>query len=355
MTPGRNFIWDQPAVRVVFGSGCIDRLGDEITRLGVQRPIVFSTAGRAATVRSILDRLPGLDVMLHAEAVMHVPVEIAERARAATAAHRADCLIAIGGGSTIGLAKAVALQTGQPILAVPTTYSGSEMTAIYGLTEGGTKRTGRDARVRPKTVFYDPSLTLGLPAAVSATSGMNAMAHCVEALYAPDANPISAMMATEGLAALARSLPAVIRDVRNLDARTDAMYGAWLGGSTLATTTVGIHHKLCHVLGGTFNLPHAEVHTVILPHATAFNRDAAPDAMEQIAGALGTNDAAAGLFDLAVRLGAPTSLRQIGMPRDGLDRAAKLATESPYANPRPVTCDAVRHLLEQAYEGARPA
>jgi alcohol dehydrogenase class IV len=262
--------------------------------------------------------------------------------------------VAIGGGSTIGLGKAIALESPLPIVAVPTTYAGSEMTPIYGLTEGGVKKTGRDRRVLPATVLYDPALTLSLPPQISGPSGMNALAHCVEALYAEDANPLITLVAVEGIRALSRSLPVVVRQPENLDARSDAQYGAWLGGTALGAVGMAIHHKLCHTLGGSFNLPHAEVHTVVLPHAAAFNRDAAPEAMRLAAGALDTADAAQGLYDLAVQVGAPTSLKEIGMPRDGLDRAATLATENPYYNPRPIDYASVRQLLEDAYEGRRP-
>jgi maleylacetate reductase len=242
-----------------------------------------------------------------------------------------------------------------PIVAVPTTYAGSEMTPIYGLTEGGLKKTGRDRKVLPKTVLYDPALTVSLPRHIAGPSGMNAIAHCVEALYAQDANPIISLFAAEGIRALARSLPVVVEEPENLDARADALYGAWLAGSALGATTMSIHHKLCHTLGGTFNLPHADVHTVILPHATAFNREAAPDAMRIVAAALGARDAAQGVYDLAVRLGAPIALKNIGMPPEGLDRAARLATENPYYNPRPIEYAGVRRLLEDAYQGTRPA
>jgi alcohol dehydrogenase class IV len=349
----RSFVCDQPASRVVFGVGALDRLRDEVQRLGASRVLVLSTRGRKAAADEIARRL-GDGALVHAEAVMHVPIETARAAQAAATRHHADGLVAIGGGSTIGLAKAIALERPIPIVAVPTTYSGSEMTPIYGLTEGGLKRTGRDPKVQPKTVLYDPSLTLDLPARVSGPSGMNAMAHCVEALYAKDANPISTLLAAEGIRVLARALPIVVREMGNLDARAEALYGAWLAGSSLGTTTMSIHHKLCHTLGGTFNLPHAEVHTVILPHAAAFNRNAAPEAMRLAAEALGVADAPGGIFDLAARIGAPTALKDIGMPHDGLDRAAKLATENPYFNPRPVDYAGVRQLLEDAYEGKRP-
>jgi maleylacetate reductase len=353
----RSFVSDQAAVRVVFGAGSIDRLAAEVQRVsdsGGGRPLVLSTQGRRQEAEALAKKLGG-HAAVHAEAAMHVPVENVRAAREAAARHDADCLVAIGGGSTIGLAKAIALERPIPIVAVPTTYSGSEMTPIWGLTEEGHKRTGRDNRVQPKTVIYDPNLTLGLPARVSGPSGMNAIAHALEALYAQDANPLSTLAAAEAIQALSRSLPIVIREPLDLDARADALYGAWLAGSALSTTTMGLHHKLCHTLGGTFNLPHAEVHAVILPHAAAFNRDAAPEAMRIAAAALGGSDAAGGLFDLAVRIGAPTALKDIGMSEDGLDRAALLATETPYLNPRPIDYASVRQLLENAFRGTRPA
>jgi maleylacetate reductase len=285
---------------------------------------------------------------------MHVPIEAAQAARETAVRLNADSLIAVGGGSTIGLAKAIALEAALPIVAIPTTYSGSEMTSIYGLTDGGVKRTGRDPRVLPKTVVYDPALTVTVAPRVSATSGMNAMAHCVEALYARDGNPVTSMLAAEGIRVLARALPTVVAAPADLDARSDALYGAWLAGAALGATSMGIHHRLCHTLGGSFNLPHADVHAVVLPHATAFNRDAAPEAMRRIAEQLGTPDAAEGIYDLAVRLGAPTTLREIGMRHEDLDRAARLATETRYDNPRPIEYEAVRQLLESAFHGRRP-
>jgi alcohol dehydrogenase class IV len=285
---------------------------------------------------------------------MHVPIETAREARQTATALDADCCVAIGGGSTIGLGKAIGLESGLAILAVPTTYAGSEMTPIYGLTEAGVKKTGRDRKVLPKTVIYDPRLTLTLPPKIAGPSGMNAIAHCVEGLYAPDGNPIMTMFAAEGIRALARSLPRVVEAPDDLEARADALYGAWLAGTVLGAVSIGIHHKLCHTLGGSFNLPHAEVHTVILPHAARFNSEAAPEAMRIAAEALGAADAAQGLFDLAKRVGAPVALKDIGMPADGLERAAELATQNPYANPRPVDYAGVLELLRSAYAGERP-
>jgi maleylacetate reductase len=229
------------------------------------------------------------------------------------------------------------------------------MAPIYGITEVGVKKTGKDRKGLPKTVIYDPTLTLTLPARIAGPSGMNAMAHCVEALYAQDANPVISLLAAEGIRALARSLPAVVGEPNNLEARADALYGAWLGGTVLGAVGMAIHHKLCHTLGGSFNLPHAEVHTVILPYATAYNQAAVPEAMRVVADALGAESAARGIYDLSVRIGAPVALRDIGMPLDGLDRAAEIATQNPYYNPRPVDYAGVRKLLEDAYYGERPA
>jgi len=350
----KSFVYDQPATRVIFGTGSLDRVAEEVKRLGAKRAIVLSTPEQRGEAEDVARRLGELSAGVYAEAVMHVPIETARAAREEAKRRDADCYVAVGGGSTVGLGKAIALESGLPIVAVPTTFAGSEMTPIYGITEGGVKKTGKDRRVLPKTVIYDPTLTLTLPAKIAGPSGMNAMAHCVEALYAQDANPIISLLAVEGIRALARSLPVVVREPKNLEARADALYGAWLGGTVLGAVGMAIHHKLCHTLGGSFNLPHAEVHTVILPYAAAYNQSAVPDAMRVVAEALGSKSAAQGIYDLSVRIGAPIALKDIGMPVDGLDRAAEIATQNPYYNPRPVEYSGVRTLLEDAYYGKRP-
>jgi len=350
----REFIYDQAASRVVFGTGTVKCLADEVKRLGAGPAIILSTPEQRTSAEAAARQLGQLAAGVFAEAVMHVPIETARRARETAARLNAGCCVAIGGGSTIGLGKAIALESGLPILAVPTTYAGSEMTPIWGLTEDGVKKTGRDRKVLPKTVIYDPELTLTLPPGIAGPSGMNAIAHCVEGLYAHDGNPIISLFAAEGIRALARSLPVVVREPEDIAARSDALYGAWLAGTVLGAVSIGIHHKLCHTLGGTFNLPHAEVHTVILPHAIAFNRQAAPEAMRIVADALGVEDAAQGIYDLAAAVGAPLALKDIGMPEDGLERAADLATRNPYPNPRPVEYAGVLDLVRKAYAGVRP-
>ncbi len=348
-----NFTYIGLPMRVVFGAGAIRDLPAEAERVGAKRVLLLCTPGRAEMARTVAGKLSIAGVF--DQTVMHTPHERVEEARRQAEAVRADCCVVVGGGSTIGFAKAIALSSGLPIVAVPTTYSGSEMTTIWGISEGGAKKTGRDAKVLPKAVIYDPELTLGLPPAVSAASGMNAMAHCVEALYAHDGNPIVSLMAEEGIRALASALPKITSSPGDLEARTDALYGAWLAGCAISTTSVALHHKLCHVLGG-FGLPHAETHAIVLPHAVRYNHDAAPQAMGRIRKAIGgISEASAGIYDLEKRLGLPLRLSDIGMQEADLERAAKIAAEAPYPNPRKVEYEPVLKLLRDAYEGRRPA
>jgi maleylacetate reductase len=340
--------------RVVFGTGSLAKLSEEIERLGARRALVLCTPEQREQAQDIAARLGTRCAGLFDRAVMHVPIETARAARETAARLDADCAVAVGGGSTTGLGKAIALESSLPILAVPTTYAGSEMTPIWGITEGGIKRTGRDARVLPRTVIYDPGLTASLPVGLSVTSAINAIAHAAEGLYAQDATPIHSLLAEEGIRAIAAGLPRVIANPADLDARGDCLYGAWLCGAVLGAVGMSLHHKLCHTLGGSFNLPHAETHTIVLPHALFYNSAAAPQAMTRIARALGADAAPTGAYDLAKALGAPTALRDIGMPESGLDRAAELATTNAYWNPRALERGAIRELLQQAWEGRRP-
>ena len=340
---------------MIFGAGASGRLGEEVARLGVKRPLFISTPGRRKDAEQAATHLTGMTAAIHAEAVMHVPVNTIRAASDAAKQHRADGIIAFGGGSAIDTSKAVGLELGLPVVAVPTTYGGSEVTPFYGYTEDDIKKGKRDRKMLPRSVIYDPALTVSLPAKVSGPSGMNAIAHCVEGLYARDANPVMSLLAAEGIRTLARALPIVVKEPANMDARADALYGAWLAGMVLGSVGMAVHHNISHVLGGAFRLPHADVHTIVLPHAVAFNRDAAPEAMRAAANALGAPDAAQGIYDLEVKIGAPASLKEIGMPHDGLDRAARIIVEHPYYNPRPVEYAGIRQLLEDAYEGVRPS
>jgi alcohol dehydrogenase class IV len=351
----RNFVYNAQAARVVFGAGALASLGQENEALGAQRALVLSTPEQRASAERVADLLGARAAGVFDRAVMHVPIETAREAREVARKLGADCAVAIGGGSTTGLGKAIALDSSLPILAIPTTYAGSEMTPIYGITETGMKKTGKDARVLPRTVIYDPELTLGLPVTMSVTSGINAIAHAAEGLYAVDANPIMDLMAQEGIAALGRALPAIVQRPGDIEARSDALYGAWLCGTVLGNVGMALHHKLCHTLGGSFNLPHAETHTVVLPHALAYNAAAAPRAMKSIARALNAASAAQAVYDLAKANGAPVSLREIGMKANDLDRACEIAMQNQYPNPRPLERGAIRQLLQDAFEGTRPA
>jgi alcohol dehydrogenase class IV len=357
--PVRPFTYRSLPSRVVFGAGSLARLADEIEALGARRALVLSTPDQADQARRVADMLGASAVGIYPRAVMHVPIETARDARAEATRLGADCAVAIGGGSTTGLGKAIALlgEAGDdlPIVAIPTTYAGSEMTPIYGLTENGVKRTGRDARVLPRTVIYDPELTTSLPWQMSVTSGINAIAHAAEGLYAQDANPVTSLMAEEGIRARGQGLARLDGRLGDMDARSDCLYGAWLCGSVLGAVGMALHHKLCHTLGGSFDLPHAQTHTIVLPHALAYNEAAVPQAMERIARALSAASAPRAVFDLARDHGAPTALRDIGMKEADLDRAAELATTNAYWNPRPIERGPIRELLQRAFEGAPPA
>jgi alcohol dehydrogenase class IV len=351
----KSFVYNGLPARVVFGAGALAKLPEELDRLGAKRALLLSTPEQSASVRQVAEILGARAAGIYDKAQMHVPIAIAEDARRTARELGADCCVTVGGGSTTGLGKAIALTSTLPILAVPTTYAGSEMTPIYGITEGGAKKTGRDARVLPKAVIYDVNLTLSLPPALSAASGMNAIAHAVEALYSHEGNPIISLMAEEGIRALAIALPKIQENTSDIDARSDALYGAWLCGVVLGSAGMALHHKLCHVLGGSFNLPHAETHSIVLSHAVRYNRSAAPEAMSRIERAMQTSDAATGIFDLEQKLGLPLRLADIGMKEADLEHAARIATEAPYPNPRKVEFAPVLELLRNAYEGRRPA
>ncbi|MBC7380990.1 MAG: maleylacetate reductase, partial [Burkholderiaceae bacterium] len=326
----KNFIYTGRPARVVFGAGSLQHLVREIDALGARKALVLSTPEQRASAEKVAALLGDRAAGVFDRAVMHVPIETAREARDVARQLGADCAVAIGGGSTVGLGKAIALDSGLPILAIPTTYAGSEMTPIYGITEGGMKKTGRDMAVLPRTVIYDPELTMGLPVKMSVASGINAIAHAAEAFYSVNTNPVVNLMAEEGIAALGRALPVIASGAHGqaiTDARADALYGAWLCGSVLGSIDMALHHKLCHTLGGSFNLPHAETHTIVLPHALAYNAAAAPGAMRRIARALGAASAPQAVYDLARKNGAAVALEDIGMKEADLDKACDIAMQ----------------------------
>ena len=350
----RSFVYQGLPSRVVFGAGALAQLPQAIEAMGAHRALVLCTPEQRASAERVAALLGDRAAGIFDRAVMHVPIETAREAREEARRLGADCAVSIGGGSTTGLGKAIALDSGLPILAIPTTYAGSEMTPIYGITEAGLKKTGKDLRVLPRSVIYDPELTLTLPVGLSVTSGINAIAHAAEGLYSVEGNPVVDLMAEEGIAAIGRALPRIVADPQDVDARGDALYGAWLCGIVLGSVGMALHHKLCHTLGGSFNLPHAETHTIVLPHALAYNAAAAPQAMERIARALGGASAAQAVYDLAKNNGAPVALRDIGMKAEDLDKACDIAMSNQYPNPRGLERGAIRGLLRDAFEGGRP-
>jgi maleylacetate reductase len=351
-----QFVYDALPMRVRFAAGSLRALADEMDHLGVRRALVLATPEQSDLAAEVAVSLGRRAAGVFAEARMHVPVEVARTAREVARRLDADSCIAVGGGSTVGLGKAIALDSSLPIIAVPTTYAGSEMTPIWGLTENGEKRTGRDRQVLPASVIYDPDLTFSLPVDISVTSAVNAMAHAVEALYAPDASPIISLMAQDGVRALASAVPEIIADPTNRAARETALYGAWLCGACLGATTMSLHHKICHALGGTLNLPHAPTHTVVLPHVLAYNQNSAPQARAALHGALGDEaDPATRLWDLIRAWGAPTSLHALGMKGDDIATVVAQVLARPYANPTPVTEEGLTGLLTRAWAGEPPS
>jgi alcohol dehydrogenase class IV len=337
---------------VVFGKGTLARAAEVFGSLGAARALVICTRSQSEVAEAIADRLVGAKVF--SGAAMHTPVEVTDQAMAIVEEDSIDGLIAVGGGSAIGLGKAIALRTDLPQLAIPTTYAGSEMTPIVGQTEGGRKTTQRSLKVLPEAVIYDVELTLALPSRVSVTSGFNAIAHAVEALWAQAPNPLLDAVAEDCVRRMTGALPRIVADLGDEAARTDALAGAWLGGWSLANGGSALHHRLCHILGGAFGLPHAETHTILLPHVVAYNAAAAPDAIARLKRALGAEDPGQALFELAARLGAPSALRDVGMPEDGADRALETLMASPPWNPRLLEPGPLRAMLLRAFAGERP-
>jgi alcohol dehydrogenase class IV len=349
------FLHEALPSRVRFGSGTAATLNKEADRLSLERIVVLCGPQQTAQAKLVAAELGDRIVGTFDAAAMHTPVEVTERALALVQAKEAQGVLAIGGGSAIGLGKAIALRTDLPQFVVPTTYAGSEATPILGQTENGQKTTQRTLKVLPELIVYDVDLTLTLPVDLSMTSGLNALAHAAEALYAPDASPLVMLMAEQGIAALIEGLPLIRDKVDSVPGRTQALYGAWLCGTCLGQVGMALHHKICHTLGGTFDLPHAQIHAIMLPHTLAYNLPAAPDTEARLARLLGHAQPALGLAQLAHRLGAPRALRDIGMPEAGIAKAADLAVANPYANPRAIEREPVEAMIRRAWAGEWPA
>lgn len=348
-----SFEYQANPSRVIFGSGTIAKIPAELERLGLSKPLVLSTPQQTSQAEDVKKILSGKVAALFGEATMHTPVNITEKALEVAVASGADCIVSIGGGSTIGLGKAISFRTGLYHLTIPTTYAGSEVTPILGETQDGRKSTKSDPKILPGTVIYDVDLTLTLPAGLTATSGINAIAHAVEALYARNGNPIISLLAQQGVKELAEALPAIQKNPLSKEARTKALYGAWLCGTCLGSVGMSLHHKLCHTLGGSFNLPHAETHTIVLPHALAYNAPKVPQAMEALATALpeSDGDAIQGLSRLLQKLGVVRDLKTFGMKEENVSQAAEIAVSNPYWNPRAVERSSIQELIRRAWAG----
>jgi alcohol dehydrogenase class IV len=354
MSSGPGWVHDTLPQRVRFATGtAAASLAEEVAELGASRLMVVAAAPEQDLAHRVADGLPV--AVWHEEVVMHVPVEVAERARTVAQENDVDALVCVGGGSTTGLAKAVALTTGLPIVAVPTTYAGSEATNVWGLTEASRKSTGVDARVLPRTIIYDASLTLTLPVVLSVASGLNALAHCIDAMWGPRVDPIDQALAAEGIRGLGTGLPKVVADPGDVAGREEALYGAYLAALSFASAGSGLHHKICHVLGGMFDLPHAQTHAVVLPHVLAFNAPNAPEAEARIAAAFGSPTATEGLASLRLTVDAPIALKDLGMPESGIAEAVPVVLAAvPDGNPAEVTDDNITRLLRDAWEGNEP-
>jgi maleylacetate reductase len=340
-----TMIHETIARRIVFGAGSVETL-----RLGCRCPLVIAGRSHAGYAERLVARLGAGATLIGVR--VHVPADTADSAREQARALAADCLVAIGGGSAVGLAKAVALTEGLPIAAVPTTYAGSELTVIWGITEDGRKTTGRAPGIAPRLIVYDPELTYDLPPDITGASGMNAVAHCVEALWSANATPLTDIAAREGLTLLAAGIPAAQHHPRDVDARATALTGAWLAGEAFAAGGA-LHHKLCHVLGGMLDLPHAQLHAILLPYTAAYLMPAAPGAAAQIAEALDAGDPAAAIADLCRRAGIPASLATLGVTEaDAARAAAEAAPELPDLPRRPTEAE-LSDLLLRAVRGER--
>lgn len=350
--PG-SFVFPGIPTRVVFGAGSLARTGEEIERLGCKCALVLSTPQQEEQARNLSAKLARLSAGVFSGAAMHTPVSVTEAALEAFRTSGADCVVSLGGGSTTGLGKAIATRTGVDQVVIPTTYAGSEMTDILGETQGGRKTTRRDPSILPETVIYDVDLTMSLPVAMSVTSGLNAVAHSAEGLYASNRNPVISLLAVESIRAFNQALPALVASPQDADARKLAQYAAWLSGIVLGGVAMALHHKICHTLGGTFDTPHADTHAIMLPHTIAYNAVAAPELLQPLEDIFDMKPGR-GLYDLAKRTDAPIRLMDLGLTESDLDKAADIAVENPYENPRPVERESIRQLLQDAFEGREP-
>lgn len=341
--------------KVRFGVGLRDDVCAELSALGSDKALILSTPQQVDMAMELATTVGDRAAGVFTRATMHTPVDVTEEAVDHANSVQADSIVSIGGGSTIGLGKAIALRTGLPQIAIPTTYAGSEATPILGQTEDGVKTTLTDVKVLPSVILYDPELVASLPQAMTVTSALNAMAHAAEALYAKDRSEQTTELAINGLKAIGEGLPKVVENPSDLKAREVTQHGAWACGTVLGLVGMALHHKLCHTLGGSFNLPHAETHAIVLPHAIAYNAMGVPELLTPISEVLDGAEPGQALWDFAKNMDAPLALKDLGLSEADLDRASEIALMNPYWNPQPVTADGLRALLQNAWAGNAPS
>jgi maleylacetate reductase len=350
-----RFTWSAIPSRVVFAPGALQVAHEEVVRLDKSRVLlVGGGSSTRAAFEELRDVLGHLVVGEVGGSTQHVPADVVEAATATARGIGADVVVSVGGGSTTGLGKVIAVTCDLPLIAVPTTYSGSEMTAIWGRTTNGRKHTAYDTRALPCTVIYDPELCVGMPTRLAAASGMNALAHCLEALWSPGANPMTSALSIAGGRRMVEGLPRAVDDPDDVGGHAGNLVGACLAGVALAQAGIAVHHRTCHVLVGGWRLPHAETHAVVLPHSTALVAPHAPDAMLGAAQILDSEDPPAALFTLLHRLRLPAALSALGMPEDGLDEAARRIVEASRDDPLVTDATAVRQMLDDAFFGRDP-
>lgn len=348
-------VYNTTPSRIVFGAGSVREVAREVERLGAKRALLVCTPGRRAMAEKVIEELGGHCIGVLAEAVSQVPIELARRGQEYARKVGADCLVSFGGGASIGLGKGIALELALPVIAIPTTYSGSEMTGFCGITVEGVKRMHTSLNMLARTVIYDPELLADLPANVSAASAMNALAHCIDAVCVPTISPINRLAAVEGTAAITRNVTRAVSEPEPLSARTELLYGAYLAGAALAGG-FALQHGLAHTLGGSFGVSHGLSHALVLPHVAAYNAAFAADAFESLARAAGADHLGDAIFDLLGELNLPQSLDAVGITPDDVGSIVDITVETDNGlNPGPVTTEAVERIVQFALSGNRPS
>ncbi len=352
-----SFVYRTHRQEIIFAPGALAQIGEAITHSGWTRLVLYASPSmqKAAHIEKIRTALGNRLVAVYGEVRPHVQDQQVQEAVELAVQCEADAVIGLGGGSPIGMAKAVASRLGEiQVIAIPTTYAGSEMTPVFGIThtdeDPPRKVTVNDPRIVPSLVVYDPQLTLDLPPELTASTGINALAHCIEALYSKTRNPLSTAAAKEAVGHIQKALLRCYQDGTDVEARSEMLLGSHLAGVSLATVSMGLHHGLCHVLGGSANVPHGLANAILLPHAIRFNADAAATELLPAADVMGAPetyrqqkdriDALADLISSLIgRMNLPQHLRDVGVNENDLPELARIAFQNKTIqnNPRPVT------------------